>query len=267
MKDYGITKKNEITDKADLHVESIKIKGYSIEDSFYDEKFCDYISDLLEKTYIRQLEEFGLDNLSKINELDIARMPFLYHHDFIDILMNPFILSICEKVLGNHFQLHLQNGIINRGNQEHHQSSWHRDLPYQDWIISKPLGFNAFVCLSDFTSQNGSTMFIPFTHKLDFFPSNNYAENNGVQLIAKKGSVIFFDSMLYHRATFNSTNNTRYGLNNMYVSPILKQQVNIPNAIKDISTLTDHQKSILGFNYQLSDDVNDYRLNRLKRVK
>jgi hypothetical protein len=48
--------------------------------------------------------------------------------------------------------LHLQNGIINMPNEEHHQSSWHRDLPYQNWTSSEPLACNVFYCLDNFNN-------------------------------------------------------------------------------------------------------------------
>ena len=130
---------------------------------------------------------------------------------------------IIEKQVGK--IINLQNAIINKPNEEHHQSSWHRDLPYQDWIISKPLAVNAFYCMSDFTSQNGATFLLPFSQKIEKFPSKRYVEENQIQMIAPKGSVVLFDSMVFHRASFNSTSNVRYGINNMFVVPILKQQI------------------------------------------
>ena len=87
------------------------------------------------------------------------------------------------------------------------------------------MAFNAFYCLSDFTETNGATFILPFSHNLDYFPSEKYVLENAVQLIAKKGSVIFFNSMVFHKAGINYSDQTRYGLNNMFVVPILKQQI------------------------------------------
>ena len=174
MKNYGIIERSEITEKTDLHIESIKLKGYSIEKEVIPKNKCEEFCSLLDVVYSEQKNEFNEEKLKRINELDIARMPFLFNKDFFSFFMNPLFLKLSERILGKKFHLHLQNGIINRANQEHHQASWHRDLPYQDWVCSKALGFNAFFCLTDFTENNGATFFLPFSHKLDHFPSNRY---------------------------------------------------------------------------------------------
>jgi ectoine hydroxylase-related dioxygenase (phytanoyl-CoA dioxygenase family) len=152
---------------------------------------------------------------------------------------------------------------MNKPNLEHHQASWHRDLPYQDWVISKPLGFNSFFCLTDFTIENGATAILPYSHKLDHFPSSQFVESNQIQITAKAGSVLFFDSMIYHRASYNSSESTRVGINNMFVVPILKQQINIPASVN--YELNEMEKQILGFNYQLADSVNEYRNQRIQK--
>ena len=266
MKSYGITSRSEINNKTDYHIENLKIKGFSIAQNFIKAEDCNYLSEKLETVYNYQKLEFGEENLSKIYETDLARMPFLNDEIFIDLFMHPFILDLCQKVIGNHFHLHLQNGIINRPQQEHHQSSWHRDLPYQDWVISKPLGINAFYCLSDFKIDNGATFVLPYSHKLDYFPSKEFVEENEVQLIAPKGSVIFFDSMLYHRAGNNTSTEIRYGINNMFVVPILKQQIDIASIAEKISD-NDEVKRILGYDFRLENNVNAYRQKKLKKYE
>lgn len=227
---------------------------------------CKNYCNLLDKVYKVQEREFGKESLQKINELNMARMPFLYEKKFFDLFMNKLVLGLAEQILEKNFCLHLQNGIINTANVEHHQASWHRDLPYQDWVISKPLGFNAFYCLTDFTSKNGATFVLPYSHKTDHFPSENFVEENKVQIIAPAGSVIFFDSMIYHCASYNSSNATRYGLNNMFVVPIIKQQVDIPSCLK-AEELTEQEQAVLGFKFHTPLNVIEFRKKRLSRQK
>ena len=266
MKSYGISSQNTAETKIDIHIENLKIKGFSVENGLLDNGTCDKLSEELEKVYSAQEQEFGRDNLIKINELDLARMPFLHSKTFFNLFTNSFVLELAEKVIGANFHLHLQNGIINRPNREHHQSSWHRDLPYQDWVISKPLGFNAFFCLTDFTTDNGATFVLPFSHRLDSFPGKHYVSENEFQLTAPKGSVIFFDSMIYHRAGYNSSNATRIGVNNMFVVPIIKQQIDIPSNFVN-EELSELEAKILGIPYHTPKDVADFRNKRFKKSK
>lgn len=263
MKNYGITKRNEVSSNIDYHIENIRIKGYSVEENVFDEDTCSLFANKLEKVYLKQENEFGRENLEKINELDMARMPFVYDRSFSEFFMHPIVLELTSKIIGENFHLHLQNGIINRPQKEHHQTSWHRDLPYQDWTISKPLAFNAFFCLSDFNTQNGATFVLPFSHNIDFFPSEKYIKENETQLVAKKGSVIFFNSMLYHRAGINISNETRYGLNNMFVVPILKQQVIFSNCINK-EEFSQEEIKIIGSRFDVPSSVLEFRKKRYK---
>ena len=264
MKSYGVSSQTTVENAVDLHIENLKLKGFSVCNDFIEAAACDLYSERLENIYSEQERSFGRENLAAINEIDIARMPFMFNHSFCDLFMHPFILELAEKVIGTHFQLHLQNGVINRPQKIHHQTSWHRDLPYQDWTISKPLGFNAFYCLTDFTKDNGATFFLPYSHRSDHFPSNQFVSENEFCIEATKGSVVFFDSMIYHRAGFNKTENTRIGINNMFVVPILKQQIDITE-FASLAAIPDEVKSKLGLNFKLDTTVDSYRKSKLKK--
>jgi ectoine hydroxylase-related dioxygenase (phytanoyl-CoA dioxygenase family) len=265
MKSYGITSSVKNMSEVERHIENISLKGFSIKKNVLTSEECKNYIKIINAVYQKQEQEFGKEKLKKIDELDMARMPFLYDKRLSDLYMNPFVLELTQKILGKNFQLHLQNSIINKPQLEHHQTSWHRDLPYQDWVISKPLAFNAFYCLTDFTETNGSTVVLPFSHKIDHFPSEEYVKENEVKVIAKAGSVIFFDSMLYHRASNNESDSTRFGVNHLFVVPIIKQQVDIVRSIEFINELSPIEKKILGFDYEIPNSVLDFRNKRYNR--
>ena len=264
MKSYGITSSVVIENEIERHIENITLKGFSIKENVLTLEECNDYANRLNQIYEKQEVEFGKEKLEKIQELDLVRMPFLYDSTFSQLYLNPFVLELTSKIIGKNFQLHLQNAIINKPNREHHQTSWHRDLPYQDWVISKPLAFNAFYCLTDFTEENGSTVVLPFSHKIDHFPSDRYVKDNEVKVIAKAGSVIFFDSMLYHRASYNASDMIRYGVNNLFVAPIIKQQVDIANYFSSDLDLTEQEKMILGIKFAVPSTVLDFREKRYK---
>ena len=268
MKTYGITIHKINEGEVDFHIENLKIKGFSIAQKVLSEDNCDSLIIQLENVYQGQEQRIGEEMLSKINELNIARMPFMENSVFFDLFLNDLVVEITEKIIGKAFQLHLQNGIINKPQKDHHQSSWHRDLPYQEWVISKPLAVNAFYCLSDFTANNGATYVLPYSHRSDNFPSSEFVKENEIQLIAPKGAIIFFDSMLYHRAGINSSEKVRYGVNNMFVVPIIKQQIDIATHFsqpENKQTFDTKTAQILGLNYQIPISVDDFRNNRLKK--
>jgi ectoine hydroxylase-related dioxygenase (phytanoyl-CoA dioxygenase family) len=264
MKSYGISSQNQILNDIDYHVENIKLKGFSIRENVITNIDCDKAVNNLEKIYKIQENDFKKENLEIINELDMARMPFLYDDIFLKFIFDDFFLTLAENIIGKYFHIHLQNGIINRPTRIHHQTSWHRDLPYQNWTSSKPLSINAFYCLTDFTSENGATAFLPYSHRFTNFPSEKFVEDNLIQVIAPKGSVIYFDSMVYHRASINMSDKVRIGLNNMLVVPIIKQQINFSKEdVKNTHYNQEIFEQVLGFKNQIPNSVNDFRKYRL----
>ena len=164
------------------------------------------------------------------------------------------------------FVLHLQNGIINMPNLEHHQGSWHRDLPYQNWTSSEPLACNLYYCLDDFNAQTGATFLLPFSHQFNAAPSQQYMEKHAIQVNANAGAVILFNSMLFHKAGFNSTTSQiRRGINHVYVKPIITQQIDMPAFLMGKYAEDDFLGMLFGYKTKLANSVVDYRNLRINK--
>lgn len=265
MKSYGVTQQTAISSLFDEKIEELKIQGFTVFEDVFEESVLLEFRSRIDKIYTKQTEEFSEDDLKKINDKGMARCLLAYDSYFLSIFDNALIKEVVDKVLGNYYILHLQNAIINHSDEEHHQSSWHRDLPYQNYQISSPLAINAFICVDAFTEKSGSTFVVPYTHNLETVPSNNYIEKNKVQLLAKPGSVVFFDSMILHKAGYNSAGFTRRAINNVFVKPILKQQINLPAILGENYTSDKNLQKLLGYESNVPDSVLEWRKNRLKR--
>src|SRR5262249_55089691 len=177
-------------------------------------------------------------------------------------------LPIIVAFLGDWFVLNLQNAIINRPNEGHHQSSWHRDLPYQNYIISRPLAISVLLAIDEFSDKTGGTLVLPFTHKTEALPSDSYIDANKLVVSASAGSAIVFDSMLFHRAGANTSSIIRRAVNQMYTSPIIKQQYDFPRALGAQPGLEPAIARLLGYDSQVPiDDQAWRRLRRERRGK
>lgn len=267
MKSYGITENTIVSSREEEIFEELKLNGFSVVENYLSPEKCEQLAARLEQVYTRQEKEFGRDNLIEIQELDMCRMPFLYDHFFTEVLSDEWVTGLFEKFINGRIILHLQNGIINRPSKEHHQTSWHRDLPYQSYVVSEPIGLNAFYCLTDFNAKNGATVLLPFSHRMEKFPSLKYVEKHAIQVEVPKGSLLLFDSFVYHRAGTNSTDEVRYGLNHLYVRPLLKQQVDIAGGITDWSVYNERQQGLLGKNFTVPRGVSDFRKQRQNKSK
>ena len=265
---YGVGANDIVTlEKSQTVIEEIKIKGYSIIEDILSSDEINSAKVKLDSIYEEQLNDFGLDKMKAIKEINLARCPLAYDDFFLKIAIRPVITDIVKFFLGDYFIINQQNGIINSPNQAHHQSSWHRDLPYQDYIISKPIAIASLICIDDFTTETGSTAVIPFSHQLEKIPSTNYIHNNKVSVQAKKGSAIIFNAMLYHQAGYNSSNKTRRGLNTVFSIPLLKQQIDLFSQLNGKYSDDPYLRKLLGYDSNVPLSLTDWRQNQLNRIK
>jgi ectoine hydroxylase-related dioxygenase (phytanoyl-CoA dioxygenase family) len=213
------------------------------------------------------VQEFGEDKLKEINELNLVRCPLAYNDFFLKLCTKPAIIDLIKHLLGNYFIINQQNGIVNFPNEEHHQSSWHRDLPYQNYVISQPIAVACLLCIDDFNESTGSTFVLPHSHNLEKIPSVNFINKHKVSTNVKKGGAIIFNAMLFHKAGNNTSNIIRRGLNTLYSIPLLKQQVNLHSQLKGRHQEDEWLRKILGYESQVPDTIEQWRENRLKRLK
>ncbi|MCS7317948.1 MAG: phytanoyl-CoA dioxygenase family protein [Candidatus Dojkabacteria bacterium] len=265
VQQYGISEIVLLNDEVEKIIEEVRFKGYSIIRNIISLEECLKINNKLEEIYSIQVEEIGKENLQKIQELDVVRCPLYYDEKFVSLLTNNFILSVLQKLFQNKFILHLQNGIINRPYTKHHQTSWHRDIPYQEYTTSKPLSINVFYCLSPFNKQTGATQILPYSHKYEKFPSINFVEQNAIHIEANPGDIVIFDSWLYHRATPNVSNIVRYGLNHVFTLPILKQQIDLPVFLNGKYNDDPILQELLGYTFMTPKSVFEYRYKKMSK--
>ena len=261
---YGITKQSDLNSEVDFHFENFNRKGFTIFDKMIDNHQVEKLCEDLKFIYNEQNTSFN-HGLEIIKEENIARSLLNYSSSFLEFAIDTRLLSFMSLLLGEYFIIHLQNGVINKPSKKHHQASWHRDIPYQNLTTSKPLAVSAFLCLDDFTKNNGGTVLLPYSQKFDNFPSDKFIKENELQIQASKGSIIIFDSMLFHRSGFNNSKYDRRGVNTVYSRPFVKQQIEF--TLQYPIKLNDSLCRILGFDSRTAENVNDFRTKRLNRKK
>lgn len=269
MKDkfYGSFEQTAVDNEAERYAEEIVVKGFTIITGLCSDEELAVWRGKIDRQYERQEAEFGREVLASINELDMCRAPLLYDLDFLKLARHPRVCEVVQLLLGDWFILNLQNSIINRPGASHHQSSWHRDLPYQNYTISRPLAINALWAIDEFSATTGGTEVLPFTHKTEVLPSDAYIAGNGATAVAPPGSAIVFDSMLFHRAGRNRSNIVRRAVNHVYTKPILKQFYDFPRALGDRTDLDPSDARLLGYTSQVPVDDVAWRRARLERTR
>lgn len=264
---YGAQPPRTQLDAADRHVEELSLLGYSVMNGVIADEELPAWRARIDELYARQAAEFGERALEAIGELDICRAPLLQDREFVKLIMNKRVHEVIGRILGNWAILSVQNGVINRPDRKHHQSAWHRDLPHQNWISSRPLAIGAMHVLDEFSETTGATMFLPGSHRSEGLPSQPWISKHAITLSASPGSVILFDAMTFHRAGVNRSKIVRRGINHLYTVPIIKQQYDFPRALGPGSFDDPEILKVLGYTSQVPADASEWRRNRLKRHK
>jgi ectoine hydroxylase-related dioxygenase (phytanoyl-CoA dioxygenase family) len=274
MKDltfFAIREFAEASTDIEKHVEQLHLDGYTILENVLDEKDLAIARLKIDKIYKRQIDEVGDEHLlEKIKDSNLARCLLAYDEFFLSkVAANKRVIQIINNALGEFYTLMLQNAIINKPYPEHYSSNacaFHRDLNYQHFTSSRPLSISALFCIDDFTKKTGGTCVLPYTHKSEKCPSEYYIQKNEKVVNAKAGSVIIFDSMMYHRAGRNTSDNVRRAINNMYVLPFIKQQISLPTFLKGKYAENPFYKQLLGYDCEPEKDVISFRRKRLMKV-
>ncbi len=264
-KQYGIPNFSRSESDEQRHLEEFRLRGYTILKGILSNEECQVLIEISERIYEKQVEEFGLGKIKLIEEEDIVRCPMYYDEHFVMLAANSKVMKYLDQIIRGKYILHLQNVIINRPNKEHHQTSWHRDIPYQRYTVSQPIAVNAFYCLSPFNAQTGATLLLPYSHTMEDFPSIDYAERNAIVVEADPGDVVLFNSWLFHRAGHNTSSIIRYGVNHVYTVPILRQQIDLPALFGEKYANHPLLFSLLGYEFSTPTSVIEFREKRLKK--
>jgi ectoine hydroxylase-related dioxygenase (phytanoyl-CoA dioxygenase family) len=267
LKSYGVRESTLVANETERHAEEIRISGFTVVRRLSDPKFLQTAREKLDRAYATQAAEIGgEERLRKINEANLVRGVLVQDGFFLELAKHPRILALVSALLGEHFLLQQQNGVINPPSPDNHQSAWHRDLPYQHFISSRPLALSALWCLDAFNEETGGTVILPASHKIESFPSEDYVTAHAKGIIAEAGDVLVFDSMLFHRAGNNRSGHWRRGVNHVYALPFMKQQISFPRALQGRSPEEATLRRLLGFESEPSDSILEWRRRRLEKA-
>lgn len=230
IRKYGVKEQVAAVGDVDQAVEELRLLGYTVVDGAYTAQELDSFAEHFDRALDRNhAEHGGRDALAAIDEHNTVRAMLAHDLLFLTLARNETILRIGERLLGSYFLLNQQNGIVNPPlGERYNQGSFHRDLPYQHFVASRPLALNALFCIDAFTLENGATLVLPATHKQESFPSDDAVRRHAVQVTAPRGSFIVLDCMVYHSGGVNRTATPRRAVNHVYAIPPIRQQFNLP---------------------------------------
>jgi ectoine hydroxylase-related dioxygenase (phytanoyl-CoA dioxygenase family) len=267
FKQHGIRESNTLESEIDLYAEEVSINGYTIVENILSDSVLEETRCRVDTIYEQQAAEIGGGEcLRSINDEFVARCLLAYDEFFLSLATADKLISILKKLLGGYFILSQQNAIINAPGAEHYQGAWHRDLSYQHFVASRAVAVSALFCIDEFSAATGGTWVLAASHKVEKFPSREFVQRNETVINAKAGSVIVFDSMLFHRGGTNNSTAVRRAVNHVYSLPFIKQQISLPQVLRGRHREDAFLNRLLGYESEAAPSVHHWRSQRLQRL-
>lgn len=208
--------------------------GYAIVPDVFDHTFVRETRAALRSASASVIAEIGEDRLHAAGELGVIRIPMRFESHFYRFLENNVLLSLVDATLGPTAILHLQNGFILPSlpiaqTPTVFQNAFHRDFPRD--LNGYVASINIFVAVDAFTPDNGATLVVPGSHKSAEAPTPEAIGSRAIPLVCDAGSVIVFDSTLWHAAGRNTSGSDRMAINHQFTRSWIKQQIDYVRAI------------------------------------
>ena len=141
---------------------------------------------------------------------------------FMRLAEHPFIVSLLDRVLLPNWLLSNLQSI--RLYPKETAQPWHTDDAF--YAIPRPraiLAVSTIWAIEDFTPDNGATELVPGSHR--WGPEHPDASAvPAIKAVMPAGSVVVFDSALWHRGGANQSAGTRLAISPQYCQPWLRTQ-------------------------------------------
>jgi len=260
---YGVLQQEPAGDEIDLAAERLRRLGYCVLDGGFSPTELGELSEAFDRVHAAYLARHGEQRLTVIDEQNTIRAPLLEGEPwFIRLACWPRVLDLMSRLIVGRFLLNQQNGIINPPGRGYNQGAWHRDLPYQHFVSSRPVALNALFCLDPFRLDNGATYVLPASHLQERFPSEAFVASEAIQVTAPAGSFIVLDAMTFHCGGANRSTQPRRAVNHVYAIPHIRQQIGLSAGLVDDASLTSQQRSLLGLTTEEPRSVDEYLSRR-----
>ncbi len=197
---------------------------------------------------------------------------FTVHHligigeSFMDYLEVMPIKPYIERYFGGQYILNSFGGAINSAHSRSYAHEIHRDI--RSYSGGLPLLLNTLVMFDEFTEQNGATFLMPGAHNLENKPTKEEFYATAQRALGPPGSILMFNSNLWHAGGDNDTNKPRRSVTPMFCRPFVKQQFDYPRALgygkgEDFSPFL---RQVLGYNARTPATLDEWYQPPEKRM-
>jgi ectoine hydroxylase-related dioxygenase (phytanoyl-CoA dioxygenase family) len=215
--------------------------------------------------------EVGQERLQRAGELGVLRLLCKYDQVFLDLLATSEILAVVDATVSPTAVLHLQNGFILPSFKPGEapkvfQNRYHMDFPrvLNGYVMS----INVMLAVDEFRPDNGATIVLPGSHQQVAPPQLEMLESTALPATCPPGSMLVFDSTLFHAAGPNTSGADRLAINHQFTRSYIKQQVDYVRALGDERVLAQvpRTQQLLGWYTRVISSLDEYYQPPEKRL-
>jgi ectoine hydroxylase-related dioxygenase (phytanoyl-CoA dioxygenase family) len=119
---------------------------------------------------------------------------------------------------------------------------------------------NLMFAIDAFTPANGGTLAVPGTHQMLPPPASEYLQAHAIPIECAAGSLLVFDSTLWHAAGANVSGEDRLAINHQFTRSYIKQQIDYVRALGDQLVLAQKPRTqqLLGWYTRVVTSLEDF---------
>jgi ectoine hydroxylase-related dioxygenase (phytanoyl-CoA dioxygenase family) len=233
----------------------VRADGFAIVEGVLDEALLGRTRSAMYAVQERIRADVGEARLERAGERGVLRLMLAYDDAFFALLELEPVLAVVDELLSPTAILHLQNGLILPPGEspELFQTNLHRDFPrYLNGYVAS---INTFLAIDEFTADNGATLLVPGSHQQSSEPTGE-----PLPALCPAGSMIVFDSTLWHAAGANVCGRDRLAVNQQFTRSFSKQQVDYVRALGDETVLRQSPRTqqLLGWYTRVVTSLDEY---------
>ena len=197
--------------------------------------------------------------------LNVLNDNFAYIKLLQELIKSGFIKDLQDNFFKSKFILNSISPLDNKPNSPNFSAIIHRDIKF--FSKDLPIMLNGLVLLDDFTVENGATMLLPNSHKIEEKPTDVSFIAECIRAVGKKGDILLFNSNIWHCSAPNYTNESRRAIPMTFSKSCIKQMFDYTKGVKyelDFD-FSDDMKQLLGFDSRVPSSLHEWYLPADKR--
>jgi ectoine hydroxylase-related dioxygenase (phytanoyl-CoA dioxygenase family) len=177
---------------------------------------------------------------------------------FLELMQRAYLDEYLKAFFESNYILNTFGGNLNLRKQFTYASVVHRDV--RTYTREIKFLMNIIVMLDDFTLDNGATHLMTGSHLKEDKPGDKEFFSKADRAVGKSGSIVLWDSNIWHAAGQNKTDAPRRSLSLIYSKPFMKQQFDYPRSVgyENAESYSEAFRQIVGFNSRVPASLEEW---------